>query len=356
VSVVLRSTVAGILAMLLILMSGCAKDERPEPPERWVEIPLGTRAEFRDIFFLDADRGWIVGGGINIKGGIVGSTTDGGRTWSFKSGITQPSSRASSFHLNAVWFVDEQTGYIAGDGFHILRTIDGGEHWHKLPTARKVWAHLGDIQFVDRDHGWAIGSGGLVRTTDGGESWQGPLGIDPSVGGISRTVGTALRFIDRDRGWLVGQFGLIRLTTDGGISWISVGDPQASEKPDLRGLDFADERHGWAVGKEGVIMHTSDGGATWSMQASGVYHNLMDVDFIDAKRGWAVGFDRRTGSSVIIRTTNGGATWEAQALIQSEALLALFILDERHGWAVGQQERRGPDEGSQKLLRYEVKP
>jgi photosystem II stability/assembly factor-like uncharacterized protein len=352
----MRASFTATLALALSLLAGCAANEAPEPPERWTEIPLGTRAEFRDIFFLDADRGWMVGGGINIEGGIIGSTTDGGRTWSFKSGITQPSSRATSFHLNAVWFVDGRTGFIAGDGFHILRTVDGGEHWHKLPTGRKVWAHLSDIQFVDRDNGWAIGSGGLARTTNGGDSWRGPLQVDPEAGDTNRVVGTALHFADRERGWLVGQFGLIRLTTDGGMSWHRVSGPQASEEPDLRGLDFADERHGWAVGEGGTILHTSDGGVTWRPQASGVYHNLMDVDFVDASRGWAVGFDRRTGGSVIIRTTNGGATWEAQALVQSEALLALSVLDERHGWAVGQQERRGPDEGSQKLLRYEVRP
>jgi hypothetical protein len=57
---------------------------------------------------------------------------------------------------------------------------------------------------------------------------------------------------------------------------------------------------------------------------------------------------------VVIRTTDGGVTWEAQALVESESMLALFMLDDRHGWAVGEQQRRSPEDGSQKLLRYEA--
>jgi photosystem II stability/assembly factor-like uncharacterized protein len=347
-----KKAVQGAILTLLML-AGCAGKES-KPADRWIVEELGTRVTFQDIFFLDDQRGWIVGGGINIEGGIVGSTIDGGKSWSFKSGIVQPSRRATTFTLNAVWFVDRSTGFIAGDGFHILRTVDGGEHWHKLPTARRVWAHLADIQFVDRYHGWAIGNGGLARTTDGGDSWEGPLQVDPEAGDTNRTVGTAIHFLDRDRGCLVGRFGLIRITFDGGLSWTRVSGPQSSEEPDLRGLDFADDLHGWAVGNNGTILHTADGGRSWTLQASGIDYHLMDVDFIDASRGWAVGFDRNTGSSVVVRTTDGGMSWTAQTLVQSESMLALFMLDERHGWAVGVQERRSPEDGSQKLLRYEA--
>ncbi len=338
-----------------VLLSGCA-GELPEPTERWVVEDLGTQAEFRDVFFLDARNGWIVGGGHNIEGGIIGRTTDGGRTWTYRSGIAKPLRQPGGLHLNAVWFHDLTTGFIVGDRHHLLRTIDGGEHWHKVSRNTGIWAHMRDLQFVDKEYGWAIGNGGLARTTDGGANWGPPLPLDPEETEYKPMRGQAIHFVDRERGWLVGKFGLISSTTDGGISWTSYDDPELLGKLGLWGMDFADELNGWAAGDGGAIVHTADGGVTWKRQTSGVPHILMDVDFVDNLQGWVVGFDRSTGSSVVLSTLDGGATWNEQARIPSEGIRALFVLDAEHAWAVGEQQRRSDEDGSQKLLRYEVDP
>jgi len=333
-----------------VLLVGCAGEE--PPTERWIVQELGTNAEFRGVFFLDEQRGWIVGGGHNIEGGILGSTTDGGRTWKFRSAIVRPSRLASSFHLNGVWFLDERNGFIVGDGFHILGTVDGGEHWHKLAPAHGAASHLRDLQFIDQRHGWAIGMGGLARTLDGGETWEGPLPADPDDPGAVMISGQALRFVDRNRGWLVGKFGLIRGTIDGGETWTLLHGPPATGRPDLWGVEFVNPIHGWAVGEAGTILHTSDAGRSWKRQDSGVTDTLMDVDFFDESHGWAVGFDRETGSAVVLWTESGGTTWTEQERIATEEMRALFVLDEHHAWAVGEQQRRTADDGTQKLLRY----
>ena len=46
----MRVPIAAILACLLL--AACAA-EKELPPERWVPQELGTRAAFRDVFFLD---------------------------------------------------------------------------------------------------------------------------------------------------------------------------------------------------------------------------------------------------------------------------------------------------------------
>jgi len=305
------------------------------------------------VFFLDAMNGWIVGGGHNIEGGILGRTTDGGRTWEFRSGIAKPLHQPGGLHLNAVWFHDLNTGFMAGDRRHLLRTLDGGEHWHKVSRTTGIWAHMRDLQFVDDQYGWAIGNGGLARTVDGGANWQPPLPLDPDAE-YKPVRGQAIHFVDREQGWMVGKFGLIRMSADGGRSWTTYDNPEEMGEPDWWGLEFADELHGWAVGEGGAIAHTADGGLSWHRQTSGVPHLLMDVGFVDRLQGWAVGFDRSTGSSTVVSTMDGGATWVEQARIPSEGMRALFVLDREHAWAVGEQQRRSDDDGSQKLLRYEV--
>jgi photosystem II stability/assembly factor-like uncharacterized protein len=340
-----------VVVLVLVPLVGCVEEE-PPPPEPWIVQELGTNADFLDVFFLDEQRGWIVGGGHNIEGGILGSTTDGGRTWSFRSGIARPSRLASSFRLSAVWFLDETNGFIVGDGFQILATVDGGENWHRVSPARRVSAHLRDLQFLDDRYGWAIGMGGFSRTLDGGKTWRTPRPDDPDAPPPPRVDGMALHFVDRYRGWLVGKFGEIRGTTDGGMTWTLLDGPPATGRTDLWGVDFVDPVHGWAVGESGTILHTADGGETWSPQESGVTDRLMDVDFYDEFHGWAVGFERPNGTAVVLWTEDGGTTWTEQARVFTEEMLALFVLDEDHAWAVGKQQRRTADDGTQKILVY----
>jgi photosystem II stability/assembly factor-like uncharacterized protein len=351
----MRGLITAFLAC--VLLAACGVEEKEDkieaPPERWVVEELGTRAEFRDVFFLDEQHGWIVGGGVNITGGIIGTTVDGGRTWRFDSGIARPSPRAGSVHLNAVWFLDRHRGFIVGDGYQILRTRDGGKQWHRVPAAVGVWAHLHDLEFVDDTHGWAIGDGGLARTVDGGETWRGPLMLDPEDESPSATRGQALSFVDPYWGWLVGKHGLIRFSNDGGQSWELLAEMK-SENPDLWAVEFVDYRQGWAVGARGTILHTTDGGKSWQRQSSGVRDTLTDVDFSDENRGWVVGFERDNGTAVVLRTSDGGESWTEQARVGSEEMRSIYVLDERHAWAVGQQQRRGRNDGTQKLLRYEV--
>ncbi len=74
-------------------------------------------ASGNDGDFLDANTGWIVGGGGNIE-----FTSNGGTTWTPQtSGVTSA--------LRSVGFVDSLTGWAVGDNGVILSTIDGGLNW-----------------------------------------------------------------------------------------------------------------------------------------------------------------------------------------------------------------------------------
>ena len=64
--------------------------------------------------------------------------------------------------------------------------------------------------------------------------------------------------------------------------------------------------------------------------------------------------EARDGTAVVLWTSDGGKSWSEQARVGSESMFSIHVLDDRHAWAVGAQQRRGPDDGSQKLLRYEV--
>ncbi|MGH9223772.1 MAG: WD40/YVTN/BNR-like repeat-containing protein [Acidimicrobiales bacterium] len=75
----------------------------------------------------------------------------------------------------------------------------------------------------------------------------------------------AVSFITPDLGWAVGAWacgagsycGAVVRTSDGGRSWVRVGNAPAN----LTMIGFVDARHGWAMGPQ--LYATDDGGATW---------------------------------------------------------------------------------------------
>lgn len=79
-----------------------------------VPIPSGITTPFNDIYFVNNSTGYIAG-----EGGVMLQTTDAGFTW-------YPQYTGTSNNLRGLTFIDEVTGYTAGSGATILKTTNGG--------------------------------------------------------------------------------------------------------------------------------------------------------------------------------------------------------------------------------------
>ena len=84
-------------------------------------------------------------------------------------------SRFQPTALSGIWFVDADRGWVVGTFGAIWHTGDGGATW--VPQSSGTSLPLLAVQFVDADRGWAVGGdfalGGIVlRTTDGGATWS----------------------------------------------------------------------------------------------------------------------------------------------------------------------------------------
>jgi photosystem II stability/assembly factor-like uncharacterized protein len=203
---------------------------------------------FKDICFVNAERGWVVGGSLNVnppQNPIFLQTTDGGETWEDLSGLTGNC-------LNAITFSDVEHGWIAGHET-IMQTIDGGESW------TEIWQgvhSIKDIFFFDPDHGWAIGDSifgwgypdVVMRTTNGGVTWDMQY-FDLELNKIW--------FTDMNTGLITIGNGILLQTQDGGITWEEQLIPAEAS---LNGIFFLDQQQGWIVGSNASIMHTDNGG------------------------------------------------------------------------------------------------
>lgn len=171
------------------------------------------------------------------------------------------------------------------------------------------------VDLIDEKNGWAVGdiglmNGAVLRTSDGGLSWQ----------PVSRTdeILAAVDFVSITRGWVAGYAGRIQRTDDGGVTW----NVQRIERQHeiLNSIYFLDGEHGWAVGGAGLLLTTANGGETWDVIPTGRVEDLWSVKFLSRDRGVIVGED-----GLILMTDNGGREWTQQDSGAGRALLSLAV-------------------------------
>ena len=117
--------------------------------------------------------------------------------------LWSPRDSGTSEMLTTVSFVDAEHGWAAGHGGVIIHTEDGGESWaiQREPSPQNL--PLFDIQFLSRDVGYASGAyDTLLKTTDGGQTW---LHLATS----SDNIYNGLFFVDESNGFVLGEFGAL---------------------------------------------------------------------------------------------------------------------------------------------------
>jgi photosystem II stability/assembly factor-like uncharacterized protein len=342
------SLLLGIFGALLGLCLAAVApraQEREAPPAvtlDWRAQESGVLARLSAVFFIDRERGWVVG-----SNGTALVTENGGNTW-------RRASLLSRELLRDVVFLDRERGFALGEyslfnrtgslpkeRSFLLASDDGGAHWITSRLARskaeaegRARAASDDdepdryqgegllrLRFVDERTGWACGEAGAIITTrDGGQTWR-------AQQAPARKLLYDLTAVSEKQAWIVGATGLVLRTVDGGEQW----QEQASGTTQtLRAAHFIDAQRGWAVGVNGTIIATTTGGHRWRAQTSGVESDLHTVFFTSAREGWAAG-ERGT----LLRTRDGGARWERVALKTRANLTRLFFIAPDCGWVVG---------------------
>jgi photosystem II stability/assembly factor-like uncharacterized protein len=171
------------------------------------------------------------------------------------------------------------------------------------------WRYFDQMQFLTPDVGWAraavrrpsfIESHILMRTIDGGASWQEVRTIDRGLepGQFYALDDTSAVATDQDRN-------IVR-TDDGGSTWTRVVE---SESIPTKVLTAWDESHGLRIGdfwrfSIDAVLWTADH-RTWQA-ASMPITAASDFDFLDDKSGWVA-------ASKLLRTEDGGLTWQMVA-------------------------------------------
>ena len=180
--------------------------------------PAGTNDTFCrfGLDIVSAQTAWHCGNG------VIGLSSDGGKTWTVKGTYNSPDPLACKF----VSFLDDKTGWAANDSE--LTSIDNGGATVtaiKLPSG--LSGTIAAINLRTAADGYVLDSGGTVWiTADGGKTWTSkPLGLTGDVVSPSGTPQAAMRFSDATHGVVVARLAgdapkLVAFrTSDGGATW-----------------------------------------------------------------------------------------------------------------------------------------
>ncbi len=234
--------------------------------------------------------------------------------------------------LQAVSPVNDSVVWVGGHAGVILRTLDGGRTWTRLPAPGGDSLQFRDLYAVSADTAYALSAGPgersrIYRTADGGASWQ-------------------LQFLNRDSAAFYDCFDfwdpthgiamsdavngrlVVITTSDGGATWVPLARDAGPEAAAGEGgfaasgtcLVTARPGYVWiATGSQGAakVYRSADRGQSWTAallpfttgsQTSGA----MTLAFRDSLRGAALGGDLGAADAFrdnVARTADGGRTW-----------------------------------------------
>ena len=176
--------------------------------------------------------------------------------------------------------------------------------------------------FLNKDTGFVCGYGSLIsgvilRTYDGGETWQNSI-LPQS------NVVTSIDFINDSVGYSGGEDGAIYKTIDGGLTWDYLSC--VIWPIDIEDIDFINDSIGFAKPYYNPLYKTIDGGISWTPVSPNINSFFYDgknhsVYFFDDSNGFVV------GDSVIYKTVDQGENWEKQNADSSKYYRAICMID-----------------------------
>lgn len=260
------------------------------------------------VHFISADTGFV----LNTNGDLL-KTSNAGQSWARVYGVSSP----------ACMSIQGRTILIAPTSSAIRVSQDAGKTW--TTKSRPNPADAVDLcQVISTDTFFLVSknSGKIMRTYDGGNSWQ--------TFNAGRPI-TSMYFLNSRVGYIGAASFYILKTVDGGATWqTSFYQPVIPSK--INFIYFVDENKGFAFREYYTFMKTIDGGVTWTTE--NFSNQMFSMYFVNSSVGYMCGEYAKA-----FRTGDGGNTWQPvhpnNYYYLGTDVLSTFFTDEDHGYSVG---------------------
>lgn len=301
------------ILLATLLLEGCRK---PVLELNFSALTLPTAYNLNDIV-LRGDTILVAAGDIFVEGGAIFQSDDYGQNWQTVQATSQAalSLFLENNQLSATTFGNEffltdtaqvwQSQFLVG--WEIWRKAAQNQRGRKLLVAgrnfgegyiqtidnqgiigqRLFFPHeLRDVCFVSEQVALAVGYGIVLRSTDGGDTWQ-PLDVR---GDFYKAV----HFPTSEVGYIVGGYGSILRSSDGGQTWKKLRRSSTVNNQNHRynAVFFESENVGWLAGDNGILRYTTDGGDSWQRVETDENTDWQAIA-VDARHIFLVGKDAK---------------------------------------------------------------
>ncbi len=203
----------------------------------WTEVYTGSSPMY-DICFVNNSTGYIAPSVQNNH--TIMKSYDAGASWNNVGSFTTTQSGSGVMDID---FPDGNTGYLGLDAGYIYKTASGGTNWIEKYSS-DIFS-IRALQFFTNETGYAAGlnsegcpginCGVLLHTTNGGEIWDTQF-FDGEIYEVT--------FTDQNTGY-IGSFGILK-TTDAGQSWQMESGTALGE---VTKIDFPESETGYALAR-----------------------------------------------------------------------------------------------------------
>lgn len=243
----------------------------------WSKIPNSNSSPLSSFFFVDGKYGFAQ------SSTQLQITKDGGNTWSLKP---LPTAGAAN-----VFFSNPSTGYYSDIDSGVYKTVDTGKTWTQVyhPVRMRMGYYP---YFLNNNNGYIFsGDGSLSKTADGAASWQ-QVTHNVAISNSPTPAFNTLQFLDSLTGYYGCGSGVLK-TMDGGVSWNSVYPAGGL----INVIKFFDVNTGYYK-SDSAIYKTTNGGQSWTTSCKLGSDLLFGMYFINSTTGWAC-----TGKGYVLRIT-----------------------------------------------------
>lgn len=254
--------------------------------------------------------------------GSVAFTTNGGISFGRRTSL--PGSRsAGGFDVPTTMVALSTSTLVAAVGPTIVRSVDGANSWTTVAQGLAGNPAIHGITFVSGTKGYAVGSGQILTTNDGGATWQAITRTTPTIPipGLRRIAcadaNVCLMTID-------GSTQLVR-TTDGGVT-LQLVTPSSSI---LKAVAFASPTRAVAVGVGGTIVVSDDAGVTWRPVSAAAAAAAATRLTVSGASVTGVG-----PNGTVVRSLDGGNTWTTASVTTSADIVAAAFPTASTGFAL----------------------
>lgn len=323
---------------------------------------IGTRTmpPLEKLHMFTAQIGWAISP-VSSQTARILHTSTGVNAW---QDVTPVGAQQLSIPT-ATMFFDPLNAWVAVDNL-LYRTHDAGQTWEQ--------AHINDqgtlsqIDFLTHQLGWALVKKAaftgnmvvdLLRTTDGGASWQiisvsnTPSQTHPGAIPFQGTK-SGLTFVSPTTGWVTGftntgHEAWLYMTQDGGVSWQrqTLSLPEDAFQVTTIVPTFFSATDGTlpvvipgSAGQIVTLYVTHDGGRHWTptmaVSTTSFAENIHEVDSVHSfiVSNTVASNSNHYLQSTLYRTSDGGTHWTSFQAKLGADIIQIDFLSPTLGWAI----------------------